>query len=520
MSPDQQALYAAVVASPDDDLPRLVYADWLEEHGDADRAEFIRVQCRLANSSPDDADHFDLLERETELRATAADEVAPEWPPLPAGWQRGAVRRGFPEEVILHGRYVTPVAGEISRQFEQAAAACPLTRCELTFSPGPGWELLGHPVAERLRGLEFGSSQRGEDVSGTLTRSPHLRFLRDLTVSSGEGADGFTRLLASGAFPQLRSLRLTFFDLAPPDRPAFAAAVWRERLEELAVTHCCHGVYHRLAGRCAFPSLRHLTFFGALSADQTALLNDTSLYPALTTLHAIGTSTACGPPGVLDRPIRAVRLNTVGHDPGLQTLLTSPALRTVRQLNLSNGAVGDDWPVGFSRPGVFSQLRHLNISLMPGRAAGLAALASAPFWETVTSLSLHRSFAATPDDWAAFFRALNAPVLRHLTLWNVPLKSKGGLALAANRSLANLRLLSVKNAKPGKKANRAIVTAPHLQRLLSLELREDDRQEGYDPLADPGVLPHAKRITLGRVKLTPEVAEKLRRRPEVRFEGK
>lgn len=34
--------------APADDLPRLAYADWLEERGDADWAEFIRVQCALA----------------------------------------------------------------------------------------------------------------------------------------------------------------------------------------------------------------------------------------------------------------------------------------------------------------------------------------------------------------------------------------------------------------------------------------------------------------------------------------
>lgn len=38
----------AVIARPDDDLPRLVYADWLDEQGDSDRAEFIRLQCQLA----------------------------------------------------------------------------------------------------------------------------------------------------------------------------------------------------------------------------------------------------------------------------------------------------------------------------------------------------------------------------------------------------------------------------------------------------------------------------------------
>jgi uncharacterized protein (TIGR02996 family) len=36
-------LLPAVLAAPDDDLPRLVYADALEEAGDVARAEFIRV---------------------------------------------------------------------------------------------------------------------------------------------------------------------------------------------------------------------------------------------------------------------------------------------------------------------------------------------------------------------------------------------------------------------------------------------------------------------------------------------
>jgi uncharacterized protein (TIGR02996 family) len=56
---ERRALLEAIRAAPEDDAPRLVYADWLEEHaeGDADRdrAEFIRVQCaraRLRVGSP------------------------------------------------------------------------------------------------------------------------------------------------------------------------------------------------------------------------------------------------------------------------------------------------------------------------------------------------------------------------------------------------------------------------------------------------------------------------------------
>lgn len=48
---ERGAMLMAVLASPADDLPRLVYADWLDEKGsgyDHVIAEFIRVQCELA----------------------------------------------------------------------------------------------------------------------------------------------------------------------------------------------------------------------------------------------------------------------------------------------------------------------------------------------------------------------------------------------------------------------------------------------------------------------------------------
>ena len=39
------ALLAAIVADPDDDTPRLVFADWLDENDRPDEAAFLRVQC-------------------------------------------------------------------------------------------------------------------------------------------------------------------------------------------------------------------------------------------------------------------------------------------------------------------------------------------------------------------------------------------------------------------------------------------------------------------------------------------
>ncbi len=50
---EHDSLWAAVVAHPEDDVARLVYADWLEEHGQPTRASLIRHQILAAQAEPD-----------------------------------------------------------------------------------------------------------------------------------------------------------------------------------------------------------------------------------------------------------------------------------------------------------------------------------------------------------------------------------------------------------------------------------------------------------------------------------
>ncbi len=50
---DQQAILQAILADPSDDLPRLAYADYCEEHDDPARAELIRIQLQMHLLSSD-----------------------------------------------------------------------------------------------------------------------------------------------------------------------------------------------------------------------------------------------------------------------------------------------------------------------------------------------------------------------------------------------------------------------------------------------------------------------------------
>jgi uncharacterized protein (TIGR02996 family) len=49
---DREALVRAVLAAPEDDAPRLVFADWCDENGDSEWAEFIRLQVERPQEPP------------------------------------------------------------------------------------------------------------------------------------------------------------------------------------------------------------------------------------------------------------------------------------------------------------------------------------------------------------------------------------------------------------------------------------------------------------------------------------
>lgn len=60
---DEDGFLTAIKADPNDDVPRLVYADWLEERGDP-RAHFIRLHLAMTAAAPD---HTDWVAGEHEL---------------------------------------------------------------------------------------------------------------------------------------------------------------------------------------------------------------------------------------------------------------------------------------------------------------------------------------------------------------------------------------------------------------------------------------------------------------------
>src|SRR5947209_4285663 len=97
--PGYEPFLATILDRPTEDGPRLVYADWLEEQGDAERAEFIRIQIELAELSDNDPKCDRLRDRESFLHNRHGESWRADIPE----WARdGCVfRRGFVEHVTV-----------------------------------------------------------------------------------------------------------------------------------------------------------------------------------------------------------------------------------------------------------------------------------------------------------------------------------------------------------------------------------------------------------------------------------
>jgi uncharacterized protein (TIGR02996 family) len=203
---DEPALLAAIAARPDDDTPRLVYADWLDDHGDADRAEFIRLQCALAQGGPDDpaaAERADELENRHRIRWLAG---VPTGPGL-----RWEFRRGFPERLEADIRTVLARFAKLSE--------VPWLRdlCVTNVFSSDVRDFVSRPWPERWVELEV---CRSVDPAG--------RIYADDLWSVGVVA-------ASPQSAQLRSLRLSGFELSTEGVAALAESPHLVGLQLLSV---------------------------------------------------------------------------------------------------------------------------------------------------------------------------------------------------------------------------------------------------------------------------------------------
>jgi uncharacterized protein (TIGR02996 family) len=186
------ALLQAAHDDPEDDTPRLVLADWLEDQGEAERADFIRVQVALARLAEGDEARPALQERERQLLPA----VVGAWL-APLGAEVGTWRfeRGLPHSVDL------PVSAFLGHG--EACLATGVRSIELYNTPRSlgdvvDVEALGAcPHLARVRALDLRAHYLGAQEAVVLARSPYLVGLVELHLEGNavqdEGAQALAR---------------------------------------------------------------------------------------------------------------------------------------------------------------------------------------------------------------------------------------------------------------------------------------------------------------------------------------
>ncbi len=378
---DRRELMMAAISS-DDDLARLVYADWLEQEGDLPRADLIRAQCELA-----------VLPRWERRAVTAAWEAEAllaihgarfrgELPQLD-GVEWTDFERGFPATTRVRD------ARTLRRHAAAIAAVGSVHRVELRELDERtlAWPEGGLPWMRALR--ISGHDQHAVHELRSLLSVPHELELTGLGDHHDLGwlerrtdAVSLTRLRIEGTHTAGR-------------RFAEQLAAWKgaERLERLelgtAFVDYDSGYFSdptlRAEGARALAAARlaHLT---ALDLDRQRVGSDglAELVRALPALRELS-ARACEISDVacFELPAGAPLLhldlgeNELGSE-GVADLMRAPRLAALASLVLETCEVGPAGLAAIAGAPCWSTLRALDVSRNPIGVEGLLALACAP----------------------------------------------------------------------------------------------------------------------------------------------
>ena len=226
MTPD--AFLSTIAEYPDDDGPRLVYADWLEERGDP-LGEFIRVQCERAHAESGEnmPDAESLLMRERELLESHRGEWLGSLADLVAqGSLSTHFRRGFVDRIDIDSMELASRGELIDRRF-------PLLRAVTLFHvAGMAGHLAKCPALRRVSELGIADWIYYVDAY-PLMDSPHLTALTSMWLwvrDYGQARDVGQTICDA---PGLRDVRLVhLFDSTHDVQSPDEETRWRHRAED------------------------------------------------------------------------------------------------------------------------------------------------------------------------------------------------------------------------------------------------------------------------------------------------
>lgn len=463
-----------IVANIDDDTPRLVYADWLEENGRADRAEFVRVQVERARLPAWDVAQVRLGLREADLLRRHGEEWLAELPAV-----EGARWEGFRRGVVAE---VSFASFEAMRKSAHACrAVAPVEAVTVRWPRRREGGRAVKPIAE-LRELTLTGTPEDE-AFGWVAGSPQLATLRRLTAR--DVWSNLPTLLASPHLGNLRSLRLPSNGLGNAGFGALARAVSLTALEELDLSSMSR------RERYTHDDLIH-------AASVRSLLN----WPGLATVRS---------------------LSLAGHDlnrEGLRALLRSPHAAGLKELSLRDCRLDGQAMAEFESAVSGLRLESLDLGENVLKAVGAEYVAIVPCLRELRALRLDRC--EITSDGARLFakkatflgglRTLDVghnhfgaaglgtllerepPALHTLVMRDNDLFDPGAELLAGSPASDTLVELNLSRNGLGAVAAQALGESPHLGEALVLRL--GDNPVGRSAAAALAASPLGRRLAV------------------------
>jgi uncharacterized protein (TIGR02996 family) len=412
----EQDFLAALEAAPDDDVTRLVYADWLEDQGQSARAEFIRVQCELAKLPEGHPRQRKLVLRERRLLAQHRMEwvrpvadLAPKRTLIAmSGYARDRkmptnvgiegylnqwgvlFRGGVIDELIVPAGRLPAEAGKL----EQLPTLRALDIRNICGNVRLAEELAALPLLGKLEGLRLADSQSfyfwaatslaglpggggySNDVEPRrealrqVVQSPHLKRLRTLGLADNWIQEGLGQTLANAK--QLRGLssldlsgnRVTSEDLRWLAEAEHLAGLQRLNLRN---THLGDGVRVLREAR-VFPNLAELD----LSQSRLLLAGIQELFRIVP----------------LEK-LKVLKLNRLNQQIGMvQALVNCSRLRNLEQLELSWNRIGEQGARLLAGCPHLSNLKVLRLRRTRITLAAAEALATSPHLKKLEVLEI------------------------------------------------------------------------------------------------------------------------------------
>ena len=362
----ERAYFERIRDEPDRDSPRLIYADWLDDVGQVERAEFIRLQCALDRIPEDNPSRAELRERESQLAEANESRWSAEISSLVSGF---AFRRGVIDSVSVD-----------VRQFLHNGAAifdlAPVRKVKFVADAEGLTILVQSPLLGLVRELDLFGNDLGNRGPVLLAKSRHLTRLDSLDLGLTQlGDKGLQAIGTSPAFERLRSLKIN-------DNPRLG-----------------------IPGTKALAESPHLTSLVDLDISGNGL-SDAALRPIFdgppsrrlrrlslvgNRLRDAGTAALVAAPvfGHMAERDRVIDLRRVEMGPeGAKALADSTALTQVERLDLEGNVLGDAGLTALAASPHLTQLRELLLRDNRITDTGIRALARSPVMATLRVLDL------------------------------------------------------------------------------------------------------------------------------------